>query len=262
MATKNTEIAKIEEKQGGFALALTGNDFAEIVAEEMEGLGAMTYDVVKIPSGGITAFEVPCADSEDVELVKDIECVIVDHHSVNTYWIGEMGDDENKAPDCVALDGKTGFRANGGCQECATCPYNEWGSGKNGGKACKNTHRLYLLRDGSVMPMMLQLPPSSIKNFKNYLSKKILMSGQRPADVVTSIGLDREQNSGGIKYSVATFKKVRALNDSEKAAVAQISATLKAMRKAAAQAPIAQHDAEPSDTEFQNVPVDAEGLPF
>lgn len=260
MAEKKTEIAKIENTQSEFALALTGN-FAEIVAEEMEGLGSMSFDNIKIPAGGILAFEVPSADSDEADLIKDLECVIVDHHPINTYWASEMGDD-NKAPDCVAYDGKTGFKAEGGCRECATCPYNEFGSGKNGGKACKNGHRLYILRSGQIMPMILQLPPTSIKSFKNYLSKKVLMNGQRPTQVLTNISLVREENAGGIKYSCASFKKLRNLNDEEAQSVAQISATVKAMRQAMAQQPPVREDDAPGGDEFQNVPVDADGLPF
>src|SRR5690606_40186209 len=102
----------------------------------------------------------------------------------------------------------------GGQQSCATCPLNQWGSDESGsgGKACKNMVRLYILREGDAFPLMLTLPPTSIKNWANYLAKRVLGKGFRPHQVVTKIGLKREQSRSGIAYSQATFKLVGVLS--------------------------------------------------
>src|SRR5690606_12876447 len=180
--------------------------------EELEGL-EVTFDRVKIPSGGGLAFEVP-VDDDETDTVKEIVGVVVDHHRVNAYW-PNIYSGQGQPPACSSMDGKIGVAPPesevewaGGQQSCATCPFNQWGSdeGGTGGKACKNMVRLYILREGEAFPLMLTLPPTSIRNWSNYLAKRVLARGLRPHQVVTRIGLKKEQSRGGITYSQATFK--------------------------------------------------------
>lgn len=183
----------------------------EALMEELEGL-ELSFDRVKIPSGGGLAFEIPI-DDDEVDTVKEIVGVIVDHHRVNAYWPSVFSG-QGGPPACSSMDGKIGSAPPdsevswaGREQSCATCPLNQWGSDENGsGKACKNMVRLYILREGDVFPLMLTLPPTSIKNWSNYLAKRVLARGLRPHQVVTRIGLKKEQSRSGITYSQATFK--------------------------------------------------------
>lgn len=184
--------------------------------EELEGLG-VTFDRVKIPSGGGLAFEIPL-DDDEVDTVKEIVGVIVDHHRVNAYWSDSFSG-QGQPPTCSSLDGKLGVATPdsglswaGGENACANCPFNQFGSADDGaGKACKNMVRLYVLRGGEAFPLMLTLPPTSIRNWGNYLAKRVLARGLRPHQVVTKIGLKREQSRTGIAYSQATFKLVGVL---------------------------------------------------
>ena len=56
MAEKKNELAVTADK---FDLQTITGDFAEAIAEEMDGLGQIPYDRVKIPSGGGLAFMGP-----------------------------------------------------------------------------------------------------------------------------------------------------------------------------------------------------------
>src|SRR5690606_3893940 len=167
--------------------------------EELEGLG-VTCDGVKIPSGGALALEVP-RDGDEGETVKEIVGVIVDHHRVNAYWPAAFSG-QGQAPACSGLDGKLGVATPGSGlpwagreNACANCAFNQFGSADDGaGKACKNMVRLYVLREGEAFPLMLTLPPTSIRNWANYLAKRVLGRGLRPHQVVTRIGLKREQS--------------------------------------------------------------------
>jgi len=190
----------------------------EAMMEELEGL-ELTFDRVKIPSGGGLAFEIPI-DDDEVDTAKEIVGVIVDHHRVNAYW-PTLYSGQGQPPACSSMDGKTGMATPdsevswaGKEQPCATCPLNQWGSdeGGGGGKACKNMVRLYIVREGDVFPLMLTLPPTSIRNWANYLAKRVLGRGLRPHQVVTRIGLKKEQSRGGITYSQATFKLAGVLS--------------------------------------------------
>ncbi len=71
----------------------------------------------------------------------------------------------------AVFDGHHGEGNPGG--SCDSCPLNQYGSGKNGAKACKNRRRLYLLREGDIFPVILSLPTGSLKSFTRYLMRVI-----------------------------------------------------------------------------------------
>lgn len=197
-------------------LTLTG-DLAEAIAEEMDGLGALPFDRVKIPSGGGLAFEVPGDDDENPESATEIVGVILDHHPVNAYWKDKFNGG-NEQPDCSSYDGKQGVdRETGEIKDCANCPYNQFGSDDKG-KACKNVHRVYILREGNPVPLILSLPPTSLKYMRDYIGKRILLKNLRCWQAVTKITLKKEKNAAGIAYSRAVFTFVGTLNEEQAAA--------------------------------------------
>ena len=211
-------------KAGDFKIAKVEEDVAEMIREEMRGLGTVAFDNVKIPAGGGLAFEVPGDDPENPDVEKEITCVILAHVPVNVFFEKDY-DGEAVTPDCVAYDGTTGYNANTGeITSCKECPFNQFGSGKNGGKACQNRHELYILREGQPLPLRLTLPATSLKNFKEYMFKRVLMKNKKLHNVVTKITLKKAQNSGGIAYSQACFapggdlseEQVKALQGSVK----------------------------------------------
>ncbi len=184
---------------------LTG-DLAEAIDEEMDGLGSLPFDRVKIPSGGGLAFEIPGDDDDTPESATEIVGVILDHHPVNAYWPAKYAGG-NEPPACSSYDGKQGIdRETGAIKECATCPYNQFGSDPaTGGKACKNLHRVYILREGNPVPLILSLPPTSLKGFRDYIGKRIVLKGLRCWQAITKITLKKEKSAGGISYSRAVF---------------------------------------------------------
>ena len=60
-AKKNNELAAA----GSFDLQTISGDLAQAIAEEMDGLGPLPFDRVKIPSGGGLAFEIPGEDDDE-----------------------------------------------------------------------------------------------------------------------------------------------------------------------------------------------------
>ena len=198
-----------------FELAISG-EIADIMAEELDGLGEIPFDRVKIPSGGGVAFEIPGDDPDSPDLAKEIAGIVIDHHPVNTYWESKY-DGQNTPPSCSSMDGKVGIESETGeTHNCQNCPYNEFGSDGEG-KKCKNMHRLYILQEGSPLPFILTLPPTSIKNWKDYLGKRIVIKGHRPHHVITKITLKKETNKQGIAYSSAQFALGGKIQDSLKA---------------------------------------------
>lgn len=205
--------------------ALDG-DMGALVAEEMDGL-TIEFDRVRIPSGGGLAFEVPGDDPDNPDTVKEIVGVIVDHHPINAYW-AEKYSGANNPPDCSSMDGKTGETRSGEKRPCNSCPNNAWGSDTDGvGKACKNMHRIYILREGDVFPLLLTLPPTSLKNFANYLAKRVITKGKRSHEVVTKIALKRATSRTGITYSQASFALAGILAPEAAEKVAKYAAEIK-----------------------------------
>jgi len=216
----NTEIMTMEKFELGF-----NGSAVSALSEELDGLGAPVLDRIKIPSGGGLVFELPGENPETPDLATELEGVIVNHHPVNAYWADKYNG-ANESPDCSSFDGKTGIDQQGEVNDCSGCPYNSFGSdGK--GKACKNMHRVYLLRSGEMMPMILTLPPTSLKNLKDYLQVLVMKKGCRPYQAVSKIQLKKDSNGDGIVYSKAYFTFVGVLPADTAALMADYSASIK-----------------------------------
>lgn len=255
------EVSVAENNFNLVTLADAG--FADAIAEEMEGLGSIPFDRVKIPSGGGLAFEVPGEDEDSPESATELVGVILHHHAVNAYWKEKFAGG-NEQPDCSSFDGKTGVdRETGECKNCAECPFNQFGS-DGAGKACKNVHRIYLLREGNPVPIILSLPPTSLKYMRDYIGKRILVRGMRSYDVITKITLKKEKNAAGIAYSRAVFTLVSKLDENQKAEAKAMAETIKQLDKNIDVDEGDYNDGQKVDKEgFMNAPDDIEeNLPF
>ena len=197
--SKDNELAVQETQE--MALA-TQQDFTmDDMMEELDGLGSISFEKIKIPSGGGIAFEVPTDNPEEPDSQKAIDGVIVLHQPCNVYFRNKFGETDEKLPDCSSPDGKTGYMRDSGTEKtCASCKFNQFGSGEGGtGKACQNRIDLYILMDGHDFPVVLSLPATSIKAFKTYLTTLVLHK-QALRRVRTQITLKKAQSSGGITY--------------------------------------------------------------
>ena len=229
-ASKKNELATTDAKS--FDLQIMEGDAAEAIAEEMDGLGTIPYDRVKMPSGGSTVFEIPTEDEDNPDVSKELVGVILYHHPMNTYW-AEQYSGNNAPPDCAAMDGKCGLvKETGERRTCEACPHNQFGTGPNGiGKACKNLRRLYILRGGNPIPVVFTLTATSLKSFKNYLAKSILLRGMRCYDVITKMTLTKDTSTGGITYSKVQFSMAGKLSEEQRALTAAMAESLKVASK-------------------------------
>lgn len=215
---KNNELAVTT----GFAALANRDALNEAMMEDCQGL-EFSFDRVKLPAGGGTAFEIPSAESEEYEMSKDITGVIVYNHPSFAYYRDKYTGGSNP-PDCGSFDGVTGIGNPGG--SCATCPYNKFGSGDGQSKLCKNKRMLYILREGELFPITLSLPTGSLKSFTNYV-KSQLSRGRKLNQVVTKITLKKASNASGIAFSQAVFAFERMLTADERAGVAGVTETVK-----------------------------------
>lgn len=206
---------------------VTKQDFAVATMTEdfKKHLNGITLEItqLKMPAAGGLFFEI------DDEPHKELQGVIIAHGPQNVYFANEF-DGSNEPPDCSSRDGVTGMLMGEPDPEtgevvftprsCAECEFNKFGSGKNGGKACKEKHQLYILLSGQILPLSLLLPVSSCKNLNTYASK-LFAKGQFLSDVVTSFTLEKAVNKTNIAYSRIVMKKVRDLTPEEKVSCAE-----------------------------------------
>lgn len=223
-----SDTKEITTKASGFLLV--GNtDFAQIMAEELDGLDA-GFERIKIPSGGSTVYEMPSEDSDEPEAAKEFSGVILYHHPLFAYYKDKYTGGSNP-PDCGSFDGKSGTGDPGG--SCEACPFNQYGSGENGGKACKNRRRVYILLEGELFPVLLSLPTGSLKEFTRYL-KRQLSKGRSTSAIVTRFSLRKATNNNGLAYSQAQFALDRELTDEERKGLAGMIAYIRSRSKSVA----------------------------
>jgi len=202
--------------------ALKDFNLAEAMSDELGGMD-VSFDRITIPAAGGMTFELPGELPGETDAVKEFAGVILFHHPLFTYY-RESYSGGNNPPDCGSHDGVMGVGNPGG--DCASCLFNQFGSGVNGGKACKNKRRIYILREGELIPLLLTLPTGSMKEFSVYI-KRLLAKGKKSASVVTRFSLKKTSNAGGITYSQAQFAVDRVLAADELPYVAAMAEQVK-----------------------------------
>lgn len=223
----SNEITKTENisttVKGNFATSADMAWLNEAMNEDCAGI-ELQFDHIKVPSGGSIAFEVPGADENDTQMVKELVGVIICNHPAYAYYKDKYTGGSNP-PDCSSYDGKIGIGAPGG--NCEICPFNKFGSGDGKSKACKNRRMLYILCEGELFPVILNLPVGSSGSYKNYV-KHLLSKRTSLNRVVTSISLKKAMSDSNIAYSQVVFKTVRKLTDEEVTSITPMIEQIKA----------------------------------
>lgn len=224
MAQKN-ELATIQNY-----LALSGDTstIMEALDANLGGGGMSPFDLdrVKVPSQGSTNWEIPDLDEESVS-AKVLSGIVLHSAPVRSYW--EKGLDEGGAspPDCSSNDLLVGVGTPGG--DCLTCPMNVWGSDPKGGsgKACSERRFLFMLRPQSFLPLVVQVPPSSLRNLSQYMLR-LAGTGTPYYHVTTNLSLEKAtQGGGGLPYSKIVVKLGVRLSAEDSAKVDALSAKLR-----------------------------------
>ena len=206
------ELAKKQDVAEFPALAIDPGALREALQENLGGASLSPFDLdkVKIPAGGATSWEVPGLEGDTSE--KELLGIVVHVQNARAYWKDAFGGGGNP-PDCVSDDAVTGMGDPGG--DCKICPYAEFGSdSRQRGQACKLIQRIFLLRPGGTLPMVVNLPPGSLKGARKYLLR-LVSAGQKASGVVTRITLEKDKNADGIAYSKASFAMAGKLDETQ-----------------------------------------------
>jgi hypothetical protein len=208
--TISTSTALTTANDSNF-VALT-SDVMGIIGDNLKNqqLSYGLFDVVKSPSGGVTAFSVPTMSGD--EMMKELTGIILDYTTPRAYW--DTPDPvEGTPPVCYSGDSIVSYEGN----PCSRCQFNDFGS-KNGGetqaKACKESVNIFLLRQDNILPIIVRVPVSSKLIFQRYMTR--LIGNRMPAcGVVTRITLEKATNKTGQPYALYNFEAVSTLSPDE-----------------------------------------------
>ena len=228
------ELVKVEQYR---ALQPEANA-VELIRENLGGQSISEWDLarVKMPAGGGKAWEVPTLD--DTEAVSVLQGVVLFFKESRSYW-KDPYTGGNVPPDCSAADAREATAQEGisipananeeGHLLCDTCAYSEFGSaaGNGRGQACKLTRQVFLLGPERMLPMVVSLPPTSLKPAQGYFLS-LADYGIDYKTLVTQIGLERVEGGGDVPaYSRATFKAGERMEGEQAERIAAYAAEIK-----------------------------------
>ena len=218
-AASSTALVKMADvKLEDFAIArFDPVEFKATMEENLGGEALSPRDLmrVKIPSGGGTHWTVPSLDDPDGVPQKQVSGVVVAHRTARAYWEKDLDDGGGGSPpDCFSVGGAMGHGNPGG--KCADCPLAQFGSkAKGNGQACKQMKEIYILQDDKVLPIVIALPPTSLKNFRQYATG-LTTSGEGLSSRLTTFTLAKASNDAGIAYSRAEQEGAKLDDDMRK----------------------------------------------
>lgn len=190
------------------AMIMSAQEISDVIETNLGGqLDINMLDKTKVPSGGGTLWTIPTIDG-DID-VKTIEGVLIFRKRQNAYWPNGLEDGGSTPPQCASRDGQYGVGNPGG--QCASCPLNQFGS-KGDGKACKNSMLLFIKQDAAILPLVVQLPPTSITIATKYLMR-LSSVGVKYYEIISQLSLVKTKNDSGIAYSILDIKPKKGADD-------------------------------------------------
>ncbi len=236
--SKETAVAKVDHE---FAILRMdeGVTIEDIMAENLGGgITLSDLDVAKVPAGGGLAWKVLDEDGKPTA-VPELVGIIVAQQTLRSYY-KENYTGTGTPPECSSEDGVKGVGNPGGF--CRDCPKNAWGTGTDQagrptkGKACKERVRLYLLTKDSVLPTVVNVPPTSLRAFRMFCAR-LTKSMRSITGVVVRLGLTEAKSAAGIAFSQITFDRVADLTAEDRGKVRAYSKALQSLLSTAAYTP-------------------------
>ncbi len=197
-----------------------------------EQINAWDFDRVKVPGAGGTTWTIPSVDGE--QEAKTFTGIIAYTQLRRSYWARSFDESGGSPPDCSSNDSLLGhgIRWAGDVNEphdCLNCAWAQFGSdGKGTGQACQKRRFLFIQREGEMLPLLLSVPPASLKAVRQYLFQ-LAGRGKASSEVVTRFELAKTKNAGGIAYSQVVPKLERLATPAEVAAAKGIGGVLRGL---------------------------------
>jgi len=165
------------------------------------------------------------------EAATSLEIVLLkSNKAMSKVWY-EFGYEDGSAakPDCSSNDGVApdAGTTSPQCKTCAACPRNVWGSGKEGkGKSCQDSRRLAVASAGQLNePMLLRVPPASLKNLAEY-GRMLSNRGVPYSAVVTKVRFDVEEATPKLVFTPLSMLTEEQYNEAQSIASSDVVASI------------------------------------
>lgn len=181
---------------------------AEVFGEDGGNLSIGDLVRVKVPDGNSKAFTI------GDEVQKTVRGIIILRQERRNLWLKSVEEAGNQPPDCFSRDGKVGEGIFGKGSDgnpsgkCADCPMSQWSEadGKRVPPPCHQQEALLMITEELPFPVMVTVPRTSIKNFRQYWKNTLFMRNLKSLpEVITEIGLSQTKNDAGTAYNEMTF---------------------------------------------------------
>jgi hypothetical protein len=230
--TQKKETALAKRKETGFAI-VDSPEAKNVMISAFEQLGISNFQLnrLKVPAGGVTAWEIESLEGTRIEQALDV-IVLAIRGRQKAWWRASMEEGGGGTPpSCSSTDGTSGYGINSldenaeeGKHLCAECAWNRFGSarGAGSGKDCKDHSLLFCFQQGSRIPSLLVVPATSLKALRGYVLM-LIDADKRLETVVTRLGLKKAQSQAGITYSTLDPSFQTDLDAESAATMVQVS---------------------------------------
>jgi len=202
-----------------------------IIQQVMGGAEMNEFDleVIKVPAGGTTFWEIINEDGEPAPL-QSIEGIVLHQSRRRSFWLGDE-DPDGSPPDCQSSDCITGIgkiEENGESTQrtCKSCPKAQFGSGKGNTQSCQPKTFLFILRGDGYLPSLMILPVMSAKAWTKFILRNA-NKGFTLSSYEVSISLVKQTSSGGKEYSCVDPRKLRNLSKEEQETLLKYAQSLR-----------------------------------
>jgi len=187
-------------------------ELKSLMAETLGSLELTEFDLERITvpgSGGIT-WEIMNAEGE-TDAVKYFDAIILNFKSTRSFYEESYEESGGGAPPiCSSNDGHTGVGVPGG--NCQLCPNAQFGSKEDGrGQACTQNMILFIIRENEIMPSIVKIPPTSIRDIKRAIAKIAFQKRVHYYHGLVRFCLVKEQSKTGVTYSAVKLKFLGAI---------------------------------------------------
>lgn len=191
-----SELAKTEDSYGLVVNRIT--ECLQTIRDNLAGQKVDEFDLdrIHVPSGKGLSWQISgLVEAEE----KEIRGVVVHQRISRAFWHKGLDEGKKMPPDCQADDSLTGIGNPGG--NCEVCQFARFGSAiKGSGQACRQTHALFILRPGQLLPAVVVVPPTSLKQIKRY-NLSLISAGHSLSAVETVLFLSSDKNSEGQPFA-------------------------------------------------------------
>jgi hypothetical protein len=246
--TEQTDITPAPAKQTGtgiVALDTSGTELAEIFGGNLDGLEITAGDLtrIKIPGSGGKFWQYEDADGPQSS--PTLTGVILHKQLARGWWVKDLDDAGEAPPACSSRDSHTGqinqdeipagYQGPLPTGDCSACPLAQFDQ-QAGRTPCQQRMQIFLLQENDFLPVIVDLPTTSIKPMRRFLLQ--LAQRKRAFDaVVVELALEQTKSNGGINYSLVVPRTLRPLDP---AAVEKARALVNTLGVAAHPAPQAE----------------------